>query len=182
MDKVRIALGCDHIGFELKEQLKEYLVSEKNAEIILDPIKIPEDGNGTYPAQVKAVCEGIQKDEFRHAILICGTGIGFCCMSNRYWGIRAVTADNTYSAERARLSMNAQVLCLGARIMSLEYAKKVVDAWYDKPFSWDRESSVINLKLFEEYENSRMKKPDIVSWSMGFSPDDQGEWPYKPNN
>ena len=61
MEKIRIALGCDHIGFALKEELKEYLINEKNAEIVLDPIKVPEDGICDFTITTDAICRAIQE-------------------------------------------------------------------------------------------------------------------------
>lgn len=173
MEKVKIALGCDYVGFELKEILKKYLIEEKNAEIVLDPIQTEEDGHGSPAETTRLICEAIQKDECRLAILICGTGIGFCHMANQFWGIRAANVSECYSAERARKSADAQILCLGARVVGSENAKKIVDAWYDEPFSWDRASSVQNKKYFQELEEHQLKKPDFVSWSMGYAPEEE---------
>lgn len=86
-------------------------------------------------------------------MLICGTGIGFCHMANTFWGIRAANVSDCYSAERARKSADAQILCIGARVLAPEAAKKVVDAWYDEPFDWGRESSVINKLKFKEMDD-----------------------------
>ncbi|MBS6864446.1 MAG: RpiB/LacA/LacB family sugar-phosphate isomerase [Ruthenibacterium sp.] len=171
MEKTKIALGCDHIGFSLKEQIKKYLIQEKNAEIVIDPIQTEEEGNGTFIETTRLICEGIQQDTCRLALMICGTGLGFCSVANTYWGIRAAHASEPYTARRARKSLNAQILCLGCRVMSLEYCKMVVDAFYDEPFDWTRTSSVLNLKLMEKFEYQREPKPANVSWSMGFFPD-----------
>lgn len=127
MEKTKIALGCDHIGFSLKEQIKKYLIQEKNAEIVIDPIQTEEEGNGTFIETTRLICEGIQQDTCRLALMICGTGLGFCSVANTYWGIRAAHASEPYTARRARKSLNAQILCLGCRVMSLEYCKMVVD-------------------------------------------------------
>ncbi len=170
---VRIALGCDGVGFEIKEQLKEYLIGEKHMDVVIDPVQTAAQGEGTFLATTHRICTGIQKDECRLALLICGTGLGFCSVANTYWGIRAAHASECYTAERARKSLNAQILCIGCRVMALEYAKKVVDAFVEEPFSWSRESSVLNLKDMEDFENRREPKPDWVAWSMGFSPHDQ---------
>lgn len=172
MDKVRIALGCDHIGFELKEQLKKYLIEEKNMDVVIDPIRTPEDGTCDFTVTTDTICRGIQEDKCRLALLICGTGLGYCSVANTYWGIRAAHASDCYTAERARKSLNAHILCIGARVMALEYAKKVVDAFLDEPFDYARTSSVINLKRIEDFENKRCPKPEYVKWSMGFDPGD----------
>ncbi len=172
MENVKIALGCDYVGFELKEILKEYLIKEKHAEVVLNPILTEKDGHGSPGETTRLICEAIQRDECRLALLICGTGIGFCHMANSFWGIRAANVSDCYSAQRARQSADAQILCLGARVLAPEYAKMVVDAWYDRPFDWNRSSSVENKRYFQELEQRQLKKPDFVAWSMGYSPED----------
>ncbi len=175
MDRIKVALGCDHVGFEAKEQLKKYLTEEKNAEIVIDPIKTIEQGEGTFVQTAEIMCKGIQHDECRLGFFICGTGLGFNTVANTYWGIRAAHASETYTSERARKSLNAQILCMGCRVMAFEYMKKVVDAFYDEPFDWGRESSVANLKLMEDAQYGRASKPADIAWSMGFYPDES--WP-----
>ena len=170
-EKVKIALGCDAVGFELKEIIKEYLVNEKNAEVVLDPTPTLEAADGTQLETTRLICEAIQRDECRLAMLICGTGIGFCHMANTFWGIRAANVSDCYSAERARKSADAQILCIGARVLAPEAAKKVVDAWYDEPFDWGRESSVINKLKFKEMDDRNLKKPEFINWKMGLEPD-----------
>ncbi len=173
MLKVKVALGCDHIGFETKELLKKYLIEEKNAEVVIDPVKTQEMGDGTFIDTCEQMCKGIQHDQCRLGFFICGTGLGFCTVANTYWGIRAAHASDTYTSERARKSLNAQILCMGCRVLAFEYMKKVVDAFFDEPFDWSRDSSVINLKLMEDAQYHRAPKPEDIAWSMGFHPDDQ---------
>lgn len=173
MKKVKIALGCDHVGFALKEQMKQYLIQEKNMEIVIDPIVSEELGNGTFLETADEMCRGIQHDRCRLGIFICGTGLGFCTVANTYWGIRAAHASETYTAGRARKSLNAQILCLGSRVLAPEYCKQVLDAFLDEPFDWNRTSSVANLKLMEKAQYCRQEKPKDVAWSMGFFPDEE---------
>ena len=172
MDKIKIALGCDHVGFETKELLKRYLIEEKHCEIVIDPVKTREQGELTFPHTAEIMCKGIQHDECRLGFFVCGTGLGFMTVANTYWGIRAAHASETYTAERARMSLNAQILCMGCRVMAFEYMKQVVDAFLDEPFDWSRESSVLNLKLMEDAQYKRAPKPADIAWSMGFYPDD----------
>ena len=141
--KTKIAIACDDLGFETKEALKNYLIEEKNAEIVYDPVKIPEDGVNTFAVLADEMAEVIQRDKCRLGIYICGTGIGFTCQINKHWGIRATAVTNPYSAKRARLSNNTQVIGLGCRVNGLEYLKQIVDAWYDEPFDFStaRENS-----------------------------------------
>lgn len=168
--KEKIALACDNIGFDTKEELKKYLVEEKGAEIVFDPVKTPEDGVNTFARLADDMAEVIQKDECRLGLYVCGTGIGFTCQINKHWGIRAVAVTDTYSAQRARLSNNAQVIGLGCRVNGFEYMKQVVDAWYDKPFDFEtaRENSKKNLLEAEADDDRNLKKPEYVAWNMGF--------------
>ncbi|CBI14473.1 putative ribose 5-phosphate isomerase [Streptococcus gallolyticus UCN34] len=119
------------------------------------------------------MAEVIQRDKCRLGIYICGTGIGFTCQINKHWGIRATAVTNPYSAKRARLSNNTQVIGLGCRVNGLEYLKQIVDAWYDEPFDFStaRENSKKNLLEAEADDNRLLKKPDYVAWNMGFRPE-----------
>ena len=171
--KTKIAIACDDLGFETKEVLKHYLINEKNADVVYDPVKVPEDGINTFAKLADEMSVLIQKDVCRLGIYICGTGIGFTCQANKHWGIRSTAVTNPYSAKRARLSNNVQIIGLGLRVNGLEYMKQIVDAWYDEPFDFStaRENSKNNLLEAEKNDNLLLKKPDYVAWNMGFKPD-----------
>lgn len=170
----RIAIACDNIGFERKEEIKRYLVEEKDAEIVYDPVAMPEDGINTYAVLADEMCELIQRDICRLGIYICGTGIGFTCQANKHWGIRAVQVSDPYSAKRARLSNNAQIIGLGMRVNGLPAMEMVLDAWYDNPFDFAtaRENSKQNLLEAKASDDRNLVRPDYVAWNMGFEPDE----------
>lgn len=174
MERKQIALGCDNVGYTMKEQLKQYLIEEKGYEVVIDPIHSEEEGCLAGVKVAQAMCVGIQKDICRLGLYVCGTGLGFSTMANKYWGIRAAHASDCYTAQRARLSLNAHILCIGCRVLSLEYAKMIVDMFLDRPFDFARKSSVENLQMFRQHEEEALgrKKPDYVAWSMGYEPDD----------
>lgn len=171
--KTKVAIACDDLGFERKQEVIEYLVNEKEAEIVYDPVKCKEDGVNTFAKLADEMAELIQKDICRLGIYICGTGIGFTCQINKHWGIRAVPVSNPYTAKRARLSNNAQVIGLGCRVEGLEYMKSIIDAWYDEPFDFKtaRENSKKNLLEAKKSDDRCLVKPDYVSWNMGFEED-----------
>lgn len=175
--KIKVAIACDDLGLERKEELKKYLIEEKNAEIVYDPVKTKEDGINTFAKLADEMSMLIQKDVCRLGIYICGTGIGFTCQANKHWGIRAVPVTDPYSAKRARLSNNAQIIGLGCRVNGLEYTKMIVDAWYDEGFNFEnaRENSKKNLLEAEKDDNRLLKKPEHVTWNMGFKPDKREE-------
>ena len=168
--KPKIAIACDDLGFDRKNEVIEYLVNEKNAEIVYDPVKKKEDGVNTFAKLADEMSELIQKDICRLGIYICGTGIGFTCQANKHWGIRAVAVSNPYTAQRARLSNNAQIIGLGCRVNGMEYTKMIIDAWYDQPFNFDtaRENSKKNLLEAKASDDRNLKKPDYIAWNMGF--------------
>lgn len=170
----KIAIACDDLGFERKEEIKHYLINVKQADIVYDPVKIKEDGINTFAKLADEMAILIQKDVCRLGIYICGTGIGFTCQANKHWGIRAVAVTNPYTAKRARLSNNAQIIGLGCRVNGLEYTQMIIDAWLDEAFNFQtaRENSKKNLLEAEKNDNALLVKPTYVAWNMGFRPDD----------
>lgn len=171
--RTKIAIACDEIGFERKGELVKYLIEQKDAEIVYDPVKTPADGQNTFAKLADQMCELIQRDVCRLGVYICGTGIGFTCQANKHWGIRAVMVSNPYTAQRARLSNNAQIIGLGVRVLGPSYMEQVLDAWYDNPFDWEsaRENSKRNLLEAKVSDDRNLVKPNYVTWNMGFEPD-----------
>ena len=124
-----IAVGADEAGAPLKEHLAHYL--EEHGYDIKDY------GNGSeqdYPDVAAHVAEAISNGEHERALLVCGTGMGMAITANKIPGVRAVTAHDPYSAERARKSNDAQVLAMGARVIAPEAAEKVLDHWLESEF------------------------------------------------
>lgn len=171
----KIALACDDIGFECKEALKDYLINEKDYNVIYDPVKKPADGQNTFAKLADEMTAVIQRDECRLGIYICGTGIGFTMQANKHWGIRATAVTNPYSAKRARLSNNVQIIGLGARVNGLPYQEMIVDAFLDESFNFEtaRENSKKNLLEAKADDDRLLKKPDYVAWNMGFEKDSE---------
>jgi len=127
-----IILGADHGGFELKEIIKQYLI-EKGIEILdIGSYKI--DNLDNFPEIAIPLAQKVANNEYEKGILICGSGVGVCMAANRIKGVRAV---NAYSEEVAKLSRqhnNANVLCLGGRLISVEDAKNILDTWLNTEF------------------------------------------------
>ncbi len=128
---MKIAIGSDHLGLGLKrfvmDVLKEHGVEYEDLGCYSeDPVDYPDVG--------AKVAEAVAAGSFDRGILICGTGIGMAIVANKVPGIRAAVAHDTYSAERARKSNNAQVLAMGALVIGRETARKVVEAWLPAEF------------------------------------------------
>jgi ribose 5-phosphate isomerase B len=123
---MKIGIGCDHNAFPLKEEIKKYLVDTEHE--VVDFGCYSQDAVD-YPDVAFKVAAAVGEGKIERGILICGTGIGVCIAANKYPGIRAALCHDTYSAERAQLSNNAQIITMGSQIIGLETAKKVVEAY-----------------------------------------------------
>lgn len=132
---MQIAIGCDEAGLPLLDVLREYL-KERNIAVkdfgvhSLDPVD--------YPDIAVQVAEAVAACECERGILVCGTGIGMSITANKIPGVRAALCHDTYSAERARKSNDAQVITMGARVIGPELAKKIIETWLDAEFSGGR--------------------------------------------
>jgi len=125
--KLKIAIGTDHNGYDLKEAIKKHIEERLGHEIIDYGCYSCEEVD--YPDVAFEVSQAIQEEKVERGILICGTGLGVAISANKYPGIRAATCHDTYSAERAQLSNNAQIVTMGAQIIGVEVAKKVTEAY-----------------------------------------------------
>ena len=105
-----------------------------------------------YPDYAFAAAEKIIAGEFDFAILLCGTGAGMCISANKVRGIRAVVCSEPYTARLSRQHNNAQILCLGARVVGAELAKEIVDAFLAAEFEGGRHSERVDL--IANYENA----------------------------
>ncbi len=130
---MKIAIGGDSAGLSLLPVLEQHLT--KKSGITCVNLAAREDGGQEYYAETaERIALRVASGEFDRAILVCGTGIGMCISANKVPGIRAALTHDTYSAQRASLSNNAQIITLGARVIGPELAKAVVDAWLDLSF------------------------------------------------
>ena len=127
-----IALGCDHGGYELMQEVMKHL----------DELNIPYKNFGTYstdscdyPDYAKKVAHAVAQKECELGILICGTGIGISIAANKIHGIRAALCSDCYSAGVTREHNDSNVLCLGGRVVGVEVAKKIVEIFLDTSFS-----------------------------------------------
>lgn len=129
-----IALGCDHGGYALMQEVKRHL-EERGLEYRDFGTDSPESVD--YPIYAHAVAESIQKGECDRGILICGTGIGISIAANKHKGIRAALCHDVFSAEATRQHNDANILAMGGRVIGGGHALRVVDAFLDTPFSND---------------------------------------------
>ncbi len=131
---MKIALGCDEAGLPLMDVLRQHL-QDKGLPVqdfgvhTTDPVD--------YPDIAVSASEAVANGDCDRAILVCGTGIGMSITANKVPGVRALCHD-TYSAERARKSNDAQVITMGARVIGPELAKTIIDVWLEADFAGGR--------------------------------------------
>lgn len=129
-----IAIGCDHGALELKNQLIEHL---KKRGIECKDTGCYTNESCDYPVYAKKVTELVKSKECELGILLCGTGIGMSIAANKVKGIRAALCSDCFSAEATRQHNDANVLCLGARVIGPELAFRIADTFIDAEFSGD---------------------------------------------
>jgi len=149
---MKLAIGCDEAAYNLKIEIIKYLKEEgveyqdfgaDKGEVIL------------YPDVAVRVASEIAKGNFERGILVCGTGIGMAITANKVPGIRAAVCHDPFSAERARKSNNAQILCMGERVIGVELAKSIINIWLKSEFAGG--NSAPKVKKIMEYESKYMK-------------------------
>ncbi len=139
---MKIAVGSDHAGFPLKERIKDFLLNKGHE--VLDFGTTSEDSTH-YPIFAKEVSLAVQRGEAERGILVCGTGIGMSITANKFRGVRAALCLNEYMARMSRLHNDANVLCLGDRVLGEELALSIVDVWLSTPFEGGRHKRRIEL-------------------------------------
>ena len=130
---LRLVIGCDDAGFDYKEILKKDLENDARVASVVD-VGVDADGHTPYPRVAIAAADLVAKGEADRAILICGTGLGVAIAANKVQGIRAVTAHDSFSVERSVLSNDAQVLCMGQRVIGIELARRLAREWLTYTF------------------------------------------------
>jgi ribose 5-phosphate isomerase B len=152
---MKIAIGSDEAAYDLKEILLAHL-RERGVDVT---------DFGTYNAQpviypdiAFAVAERVVAGEYKRAVLLCGTGIGMAISANKVPGIRAAQCHDTYSAERASRSNDAQIVTIGARVVGPELAKAIVDTFLAAQFDGGR--SAPKVQRIQQYETELHAKEE----------------------
>ncbi|MDP4177278.1 MAG: ribose 5-phosphate isomerase B [Bacillota bacterium] len=138
---MNIAIGSDHAGFRLKNEIIKH-IEEKGIEF-KDYGTYNED-SCDYPDFAEKVASKVASKEFQFGILVCGTGVGIGIAANKVKGIRAVTCSDTFSAHASRQHNDANILCLGQRVIGIGLAFDIVDAFLSAEFEGGRHTLRIN--------------------------------------
>jgi ribose 5-phosphate isomerase B len=154
---MKIAIGSDHAGFELKQAVIKYLKLKHEIKDFGTFNKESCD----FPDYAKKVCESVSKGEYERGILVCTTGIGMAAASNKLRGIIAMSIyspspESLDVIKHDREHLNSNVLCLGAKFLGIEFVKKIIDVWLTTDFKGNEPGSerfIRRLNKIKEIEN-----------------------------
>ena len=145
---MKIALGSDHAGFELKEDLRSFL-GERQVEIL--DLGTFSEAPVDYPDVAIKVAEEVSRGEVERGLLICGTGIGMSMVANRFAGVRAALCHDVYTARMSREHNNANILALGGRVIGKGLAREILKVWLETEFQGGRHEKRLNkISALEE--------------------------------
>jgi ribose 5-phosphate isomerase B len=153
-EQLRIVVGSDDAGLQYKDALRRDLESDDRVLSVVD-VGVGPDDRTAYPHVAISAARMVAGGSADRALLVCGTGLGVAISANKVPGVRAVTAHDSFSVERAILSNDAQVLCLGQRVIGIELARRLVSEWLDYRFD-QSSSSAAKVAVIGEYEAVRI--------------------------
>ncbi|MDF2611276.1 MAG: rpiB [Lachnospiraceae bacterium] len=149
-----VIVGCDNAGVGLKNILEKHM-QEQDINVIDVGCDTSED-NTYYPYIAKKVCDKIIESDYKvDGLLICGTGLGMAMTANKFKGIRAAVCHDIFSVTRAKLSNNANVICMGERVLGVEVAKRILDEWLSLNFVDGSSTAKVQAILDIEDNNLR---------------------------
>lgn len=139
---MKIAIGSDHVGLELKPEIISYLKELGHEIEDFGPFT---DERTDYPVYGKSVAEKVADGTFDNGILICGTGVGISISANKIKGIRAVVCSEPYSAQLSKQHNNTNILAFGSRVIGSELAKMIVKEWLEANFDGGRHAKRVEM-------------------------------------
>ena len=158
--KWRVVVGSDDAGLQYKERIKADLEADPRVAEVVD-VGVTADENTAYPHIAVEAGRRVAAGLADRALLVCGTGLGVAISANKVKGVRAVTAHDSYSVERSVLSNNAQVLCMGERVVGIELARRLVKEWLG--YEFDPTSA------------SKAKVDALIGYEAGGATDKEGQ-------
>lgn len=144
---MKVAIGSDHAGYELKQVISEMLKTCGHE--VID-FGCDSCASVDYPDYAYSVAEAVSEGKVERGILICGTGIGMSIVANKFIGVRAALCNDLYTAKMSRLHNDANVLAIGGRVVGKDLAKEIVIVWINTPFEGGRhQKRVEKINLIE---------------------------------
>ncbi|HXY53376.1 MAG TPA: ribose 5-phosphate isomerase B [Nitrospirota bacterium] len=147
---MKLAIACDHGGWDLKEEIAKFIKTIKNIELI--DLGTTDRASVDYPDYGKKVSEAVSNRGVDRGILICGTGIGMSIVANRYPNVRAALCHDHFTAQMSRLHNDANVLVMGERVIGKGVALEIVKTWLDTEYEGGRHQK--RLDKISEIEKS----------------------------
>lgn len=154
--KLVIAMGADDAGVTYKDKIKADLESDPRVAKVIDVGVHTLDDKKAYPHSAVDAAKLVASGEADRALLVCGTGLGVAISANKVPGVRAVTAHDSFSVERAVLSNNAQVLCFGERVVGIELARRLAKEWVGYTFD-PNSGSAKKVEAIGEHERKNFE-------------------------
>lgn len=156
----RLVIGSDDAGFDHKEVIRRDLEADDRVASVVD-VGVDAGGHTAYPHVAVEAARMVAEGRADRAVLVCGTGLGVAIAANKVPGIRAVTAHDPFSVERSVLSNDAQVLCLGQRVVGVELARRLVREWLGYEFD-PASPSAAKVRTICAYEGAPVGRPAEV--------------------
>ncbi len=139
---MKLAIGCDHGGFELKEEILKYIKTVKNVEV--SDFGVANKDSVDYPDYGAKVSEAVSRGTMDRGILICGTGIGMSIVANRFPKVRAALCHDHFTAQMSREHNDANILVMGERVIGKGVALEIVKTWLETEFAGGRHQLRLN--------------------------------------
>lgn len=155
IERIRIAIGSDHAGFELKESVRRYLASHG---YVVEDCGVHSEQPADYPDSAEKVAVRVSSHAVDRGVLICGTGLGMAIAANKVTGVRAATCNNTLLARLAGEHNDANILTMGGRIVSEAEAQRILDAWLGAAFAGGRHQERVQKITKIEEEQTLLKQ------------------------
>lgn len=147
---MKLAIGNDHVAIELKKAIKQHL-EDKGIEVVDVGTNSPERFN--YPISGYKVGKMVANGEVDGGVLICGTGVGISLAANKVHGVRACVCSEPYSAQLSKQHNNTNIIAFGARVVGVELAKMIVDAWLNARYEGGRHQ--VRVEMISEIETTQ---------------------------
>jgi ribose 5-phosphate isomerase B len=149
---VKVIIASDHAGLELRRELVSAL---QELRVEVEDVGPTTNASVDYPDFAKAVCKAVAAGQYQYGVLVCGTGIGMSITANKYRGIRAALCTSEFEARMTRAHNDANVLCLGQRVVGAGLARSIVEAFVATPFEGGRHQKRLDKIREAESESGR---------------------------
>lgn len=142
MNKLRIVVASDHVGYEMKKELQKYMTELRHN---VEDIGCHSTDRTEYPIFGREAAEKLARGEYDRAVLVCGTGFGISLAANTVKNVRCVNCTDIYTAKLSRLHNNSNAIALGARVIAVDFAKMLLDTWLATEFEGGRHADRVNM-------------------------------------